>query len=159
MPDIEEGHSAEEAVVDIDTELDVDLDDAVPSGSRKRSRATSRDAGGRGRGRGKRQPVGGGKARKSVASTSASSKANSILSLLDGSGNVQQKQAPSAVQHRCWSWDHWRPENPDVHGSEAITPSRYDDLKAVKPKLVCVHCEKAMRWDPSTNRKEHLLLK
>jgi hypothetical protein len=78
-----------------------------------------------------------------------------------GGGTVilQRKEAPAAERSRCWSWMHWRPVDAELHGEQVITRDRYDDLKTHKPQLQCIHCTKKMQWDPSTTRKEHLLLR
>jgi hypothetical protein len=89
-------------------------------------------------------------------SSHKSDKANSVLSLLGKHAHMQQKVTVPTL-NRCWSWQHWRPED-EKHGCDPILREKFDELKNIRPRLQCIHCNKLLAWSPSTTRKEHLLL-
>lgn len=93
------------------------------------------------------------------AQPDASEPANSILHLMAASQTKEGAQQTVALGTKvCWSWAHWRPVDVEEHGSDVVDRVRYNELKAAKPRLECVHCGKHMAWDPSTKRKRHLCI-
>jgi hypothetical protein len=90
----------------------------------------------------------------------ASDAANSTLTLMAAAKKsvVCAKKFNAGGRTICWSWSHWRPADAEQHGSDAINAERLASLKALKPKLECIHCSKKMSWEPSTKRKLHLCL-
>jgi hypothetical protein len=96
------------------------------------------------------------KRKKQGADAPKSDKANSLLNLMGKHAQLQQKVNVPTL-NRCWSWQHWRPQD-EKYGCDPIVRERFDELKNNRPRLQCIHCNKILAWSPSTTRKEHLLL-
>jgi hypothetical protein len=87
----------------------------------------------------------------------AKASADIYLSELHVKLRAGQKNAKISQDPVSWAQRQWKPADPAL--GDAVTAENWKELKALKPKMQCLYCERKMSWDPSTNRMEHTCMK
>jgi hypothetical protein len=66
--------------------------------------------------------------------------------------------AANSYVHQNWAVvdDEEQSEIIGTAGGTTVTEDNFRMLSSVNPRMRCVHCEKCLRWNPSTNRAKHL---